>query len=293
MSTLQVLVGPLTSEFIPAGTCVSQGIQVVRYISNQTQGYNYYLTAGPGTADCFPSSQFPSAGSYYSPGRCPSGYSAACTATGGNSVGNATETTVTCCPLMPYRFECNTRPVGSDWGVFADCTTSTSTLEVDLDVIGAVPTSKLAGSSRDASGNPILTHAVINGYGIEVRWQQTDEALIFGATTASTASSTASNPNPPAMTTQMESSSRLNREAIAGIVVGLVVGALILLGVVVMIVRSKRKRRMKTTNRGTFNDGGSHHGVYSYGCYSKAGTASRANVTEYGTCDTKSLGTSS
>lgn len=93
------LVGSLTSEFIPAGTCVSQGLQVVRYISDAELGYNYYLTAGPGTSTCFPSSQFPSSGSYYSPGRCPSGYSAACTRTGGNSVGNAVETTVTCCPM--------------------------------------------------------------------------------------------------------------------------------------------------------------------------------------------------
>lgn len=93
------LVGSLTSEFIPAGTYVSQGLQVVRYISDQTQGYNYYLTAGPGVSTCFPSSRFPFSGSYYSPGRCPSGYYAACTRTGGNSVGDAIETTVTCCPM--------------------------------------------------------------------------------------------------------------------------------------------------------------------------------------------------
>ncbi|RWA08385.1 hypothetical protein EKO27_g6724 [Xylaria grammica] len=233
MSTLQGLVGPLTSEFIPAGTC--PGLEP-RTVSLQA---NFH----PQGASILPEDVRRGIPQHV---RRP----------------EATPSATRQRQQMPYRFECNTRPVGSDWGVFADCTTSTSTLEVGLDVIGAVPTSKLAGSSRDASGNPILTHAVINGYGIEVRWQQTDEALLFGATTASTASPTAWNSNPPAMTTQTESSSRPNAGAIAGIVVGSVIGALILLGIVVMIVRSKRKRRMKTANQGTFNHGGSHHEVY-------------------------------
>ncbi|GAW25697.1 hypothetical protein SAMD00023353_1101170 [Rosellinia necatrix] len=165
-------------------------------------------------------------------------------------MGNAIETTVTCCPMMPYRFECNTNAVGSDWGVFADCTTSTSTLEVGLDVIGAVPTSKLVGSSRDASGNPILTHAIINGYGIQVRWQQTDEALLFGITTPSTLSSTTTlDSSPPTMTAKTASSSHPNSGTIAGIAVGAVAGILILLGIVILIVRSKRKRIPEVANR--------------------------------------------
>ncbi|KAI0965891.1 hypothetical protein F4678DRAFT_451173 [Xylaria arbuscula] len=150
---------------------------------------------------------------------------------------------------MPYSFECNTKPVGGDWGIFADCTTSTSTLEVDLDVIGAVPTSKLAGSDRDASGNPILTHAVINAYGIEVRWQQTDEAILFGTAPSSTVPPSTSNSNLPLMTGQTESSSHPNAGTIAGIVVGSVAAVLILIGILVIVVRSKRKRRLEMVNQ--------------------------------------------
>ncbi|KAI1146188.1 hypothetical protein F4825DRAFT_441446 [Nemania diffusa] len=245
------LLGPLTSEFIPAATCISQNIQVVRYVSDSSQGYNYYLTAGPGVSTCFPSSQFPSLGSYYSPGRCPSGYSAACTTTGGNSVGNATETTVTCCPMIPYAFECNIKPVGSDWGVFADCTTSTTSLEVDLDVIGAVPTSKLVGSPRDTNGNPILTQAIINGYGIQIRWQQSDEALLFStsSTTDYFLMSSSDSQTTSGQPTILPLKDEGNAGIIAGIVVGAVVGFLVLIGIVAMVIRSKRRQRQLLQNQ--------------------------------------------
>ncbi|KAI8627081.1 hypothetical protein F5Y19DRAFT_487352 [Xylariaceae sp. FL1651] len=182
--------------------------------------------------------------------------------TGGNSVGDAIETTVKCCPFLSYSFECNTKAVGSDWGVFADCTTLAFTLEVDFDVIGAVPTSKLVGSSRDAAGNPILTHAIINGYGIEVRWQQTDEALLFGRTASSTLPPTASDSSPSATTVQMANSSRPNAGLIVGIVVGSLVAVLVLLGIIVVIVRSKRRRRPKMTSQATPSHSGCNHGMH-------------------------------
>ncbi|KAI1172804.1 hypothetical protein F4777DRAFT_560211 [Nemania sp. FL0916] len=248
-STPGGLIGPLTTEFIPAATCIGQGIQVVRYVSNSAEGYDYYLTIGPGVSTCFPSSTFPLSGSYYSPGKCPSGYTTACMTTGGNSIGNAIEYTAKCCPMRPYPFECNTRPIGSDWGVFADCTTATSSFEVDLSVIGGEPDSKLVSSSSDAAGNPILDHAIINAYGMEVRWQQTDEALLFSTLPSPTTSPTGPGTSQSTMSTQMAGASRLNGGAIAGIVVGSVVGALILLGIVALAIRrSKKKQRLGTIN---------------------------------------------
>ncbi|KAI1757944.1 hypothetical protein F4782DRAFT_475782 [Xylaria castorea] len=240
-------VGPLTTEFIPAAACISQGLAVVRYSSVTTEGYDYYLLAGPTANSCFPSSQFPSYGSYYSPGRCPSGYSAACSQTGGNSVGNATETTVTCCPMAPYALECNSQSVGGDWGVIGDCTTTTSTLEVDLSIIGAVPSSKLTGSSRDVSGNPILTTPTINGYGIQVRWQETDESLLFSST--SSTPGTTSNPSQPAATSQGVPPKHPNAGEIAGIVVGAVFGVIILLALVVGLIWLKRSQRAKAESQ--------------------------------------------
>ncbi|KAI0553260.1 hypothetical protein F4679DRAFT_502035 [Xylaria curta] len=250
-------IGSLTTEFIPAASCISQGLAVVRYSSISTEGYDYYLLAGPTANSCFPSSQFPSYGSYYSPGKCPSGYSAACTQTGGNSVGNATETTVTCCPMTPYALKCNSQSVGGDWGVFADCTTSTSTLEVDFSIIGAVPSSKLTGSSHDASGNPILTKPIINGYGIQVRWQETDESLLFSS--ISSTSATMSNPSEPTTASQGAQSNHLNGGEIAGIVIGVVFGVIIILALIVRIIWLKRSQRAKaepqTTNNYTDHNG--------------------------------------
>ncbi|KAI1303825.1 hypothetical protein F5Y03DRAFT_359192 [Xylaria venustula] len=232
MSPPEGLVGSLTSEFTPPATCLGQGIQTFQYyISDQTHHsmhFNHYLTVGPGAAACFPSNKFPYSGSYYSPGRCPSGYSAACTTTGENSVDNAIETTVTCCPLIPYSFKCNTKPIGGDWGAFTDCITSTSTLEVDQNMV---------------------TNAVINAYGIEVRWQQTDEAILFSITSSSTVAPSTSHSNLPTMTDQTESSLNRNAGTIAGIVVGSVAAVLILIGILVMVARLKRKRRLGVVNQ--------------------------------------------
>ncbi|KAI1262557.1 hypothetical protein F5Y18DRAFT_153433 [Xylariaceae sp. FL1019] len=245
-----MLVGPLTNEFIPPASCISQGLGVVRY--STTGDYDYYLTAGPGASNCFPSSQFPSLSSYYSPGRCPSGYSGACTNTGGNSAGDAVETTVTCCPIMPYTFTCNSDNVGEDWGVFGDCVTTTSALTVDLSIIGAVPTSKLTDSSYDDDGNPILTSPTMNAYGIEIRWQATDEEVLGITSSSSSTSSSGSSSgsssltsSPSTSTTSASSGSSggLKGGAIAGVVIGALVGLLALLAVAFFIFRSKRKQR--------------------------------------------------
>ncbi|KAI0157730.1 hypothetical protein GGR57DRAFT_460764 [Xylariaceae sp. FL1272] len=250
-----MLVGPLTNEFIPPASCISQGLGIVRY--STTGDYDYYLTVGPGASQCFPSSQFPSLSSYYSPGRCPSGYSGACTTTGGNSAGDAVETTVTCCPIMPYTFTCNNDNVGEDWGVFGHCVTTTSTLTVDYSIIGAVPSSKLTDSSYDDDGNPILTSPTMNAYGIEIRWQSTDEKVL-GITSTSTSISTSSSgssssspttstSSPSTSATSSASSGGLKGGAIAGIVIGALVAVLAVIAIVFFIFRSKRKRRAQET----------------------------------------------
>ncbi|KAH9893078.1 hypothetical protein F4778DRAFT_784535 [Xylariomycetidae sp. FL2044] len=250
-----MLVGSLTSTFYPPAACVSHGLQVIMFRSGTSQDdYHYYLTVGPGaaglgTASCFPSSQFPSSGNYYSPGICPSGYSAACTLTGGNADGNSPGSTVTCCRAASFSLACNTQSVGVDWGVFADCTTQAPTLTVAQSVIGAVPTFKLTDSSRDLAGNLILTNAVVNGYGIEVRWQQTDEALLFGTAQSSSGLSsipTATSSSLPAETAgKSVTPSNHGTGVIAGAVLGSVVGSILLIGLAVVKWRSKKKQEWK------------------------------------------------
>ncbi|KAI0193452.1 hypothetical protein F4808DRAFT_464802 [Astrocystis sublimbata] len=265
------LLGPLTTQFIPPGSCVSQSLTIIRYRSDSSADYNYYLTAGPGVSTCFPSSRFPASGLYYSPGRCPSDYVEACTMTGGNSFGNATETTVNCCPRMPYSFACNSDAVGSDWGIFADCTTSVATLEVDSDFFAGLPVSKSSEITVATNSKLVLTSAVINGYAIQVRWQETDEAALFGSQSSPTASATSTSnrrqsptSTPTSMPTSMPTVARAG--TIAGIVIGSVAGAVLLVGVVLLLIRSKRKKLGRqthiagpTTDAGTVAD--KQHGI--------------------------------
>ncbi|KAI0827818.1 hypothetical protein F5Y06DRAFT_302425 [Hypoxylon sp. FL0890] len=242
-------IGPLTTTFTPPADCLSQGVGIARY--STAESYNYYLTAGPSHSTCFPSSSFPVLSSYYSPGICPYGYSAACSYRNTYSFGSTTETTVTCCPTSLFSFDCNTKPVGTDWGVFADCTATTSDVTIVETIATAIPSSKFSTVSYDSSGDAILNGSVIvNGYGIQVRWQSTDEAL-WSTSPRSTSSITSTIPSAtstasqtPLPTAQIHTaSSSLSTGAIVGACIGAIAGFAILVGIVIWIVQSKRKKR--------------------------------------------------
>ncbi|KAI1141739.1 hypothetical protein F5Y05DRAFT_373640 [Hypoxylon sp. FL0543] len=240
--------GSLTTTFIPPADCLNQGVGIARY--STAGSYNYYLTAGPAASSCFPNSTFPGVSNYYSPGVCPFGYSVACSTRNPLSTGGATETTAICCPTSLFSFGCNTAPVGTDWGVLAECTATTSDVTILATIATAIPSSKFSAASSDASGDAILNGSVIvNGYGVQVRWQSTDEALWNTSPTSSSsipsaipsATTTASQTSLP--TAQINTSSRLSTGAIVGACIGAVAGFAILAGIVIWIVRSKRSRR--------------------------------------------------
>lgn len=102
--------GPLTTTFTaPASCATATGLYQIWSSSSSSRSGDgegatatYHYEQGPlaSLASCFPSgydAAATGAGAYYSPGLCPSGYTAACSSTGVVSA-TATETAFTCCP---------------------------------------------------------------------------------------------------------------------------------------------------------------------------------------------------
>lgn len=88
--------GPLTTTFTapPAACETATGLYQVWDAADA-----YYYEQGPlaSLTTCYPDGYDPVPEQYYSPGLCPSGYTAACSSTDVVSA-TATETAYTCCP---------------------------------------------------------------------------------------------------------------------------------------------------------------------------------------------------
>lgn len=87
-------IGPLTTTFTAPSSCATATGLYQIWPSHGT----YYYQQGPllSRPECYPSGYEAEPSQYYSPGVCPSGYTAACSSA--NAVETATETAYTCCP---------------------------------------------------------------------------------------------------------------------------------------------------------------------------------------------------
>ena len=97
----------LTTTFTPAASCLASSNVWEIHFTTAGAGafdtYLYYLQGPPRTSDCLPENYDPVTTAYYSPGICPSGYTAACSYA--NTLGSLTETTLTCCPRYEFSME--------------------------------------------------------------------------------------------------------------------------------------------------------------------------------------------
>lgn len=87
--------GPLTTTFTAPPSCATAtGLYQI-----WSEADSYYYEQGPllSRTDCYPSGYDASPSQYYSPGLCPTGYTAACSSTDVLSK-SVTETAYTCCP---------------------------------------------------------------------------------------------------------------------------------------------------------------------------------------------------
>ncbi|KAI1781476.1 hypothetical protein F4818DRAFT_451529 [Hypoxylon cercidicola] len=244
--------GPLTTLFIPQLDCLDQDVQFVYSIADNN---SYYLTAGPGTATCFPSGQQPNLTNYYSPGRCPQGYTTACSHVDIHTRVSSTETIATCCPSV-FSFGCATDTAGPNWGVLAQCTTTTSAFVISaLDALDMPSYVFSSSASTNSDGNVILESPIINGWGLQIRWQSTDEALLGLTSSTSTitldesTAPTLSTPTsiPTSTTPPAEPAVTLTAGATAGICIGAIVGTVLLVGSVWRLFLVKRRQRRQQT----------------------------------------------
>lgn len=89
--------GPLTTTFTAPSSCAT-ATGLYQIWSSDSSSYHYEQGPLATMAACFPSGYDSGAKQqYYSPGLCPSGYTAACSSTEVVSA-TATETAYTCCP---------------------------------------------------------------------------------------------------------------------------------------------------------------------------------------------------
>ena len=167
-------IGPLSTTFTaPSGACAtSTGIHIVHCDpSNPTDGCTWWAEGPlmPEGADCYPKGFSPSMAPapYYSPGVCPSGYTAACTSR--NTIDTLTETVYTCCPTaLGYTYQCIRGPQYY-WQTWLPCT-------ISLFGSGTMtfPSATFIDGKRTMVTSLTNTEVGIGAYGIEVRYQAKD-----------------------------------------------------------------------------------------------------------------------
>ncbi|CAI6254987.1 unnamed protein product [Periconia digitata] len=92
--------GALTTQFTPAPSCLaSSAYWLLRTSSTTSHEYNFFGQPLDRAEDCYPPNYNPASTAYYSPAKCPSGYSAA---TGTTKIisETLTETAEVCCPTI-------------------------------------------------------------------------------------------------------------------------------------------------------------------------------------------------
>ncbi|KAK4106967.1 hypothetical protein N658DRAFT_491587 [Parathielavia hyrcaniae] len=274
--------GALTTTFTPPASCaLSTGIHIVG-CGDACVWWAEGPLNSPAASACYPSSYDPSLGHYYSPGVCPSGYTAACTSR--RTSGDVTETIQTCCPTaLGYAYHCDqpTFPWQSSLACNVYMSDPTSTFDF------ATVTSIRDG--RTVITSTARTEVGIGAYGVEIRFQARDFASSTETTattspsatdtstsastpatastplptpatddgsTSTTASSTANtntNTNTNAnddSTSSSSSNSGLSAAASAGIGVGAAIGTLLILGLGIFFGRRSVQRRKREAGAG-------------------------------------------
>ncbi|KAI1454785.1 hypothetical protein F4805DRAFT_477279 [Annulohypoxylon moriforme] len=230
--------GPLTTTFTPAPECteVISGIIFTQTGTDGNTTTHKYHSLGPNnTSECYPSA-FQATSAFYSPGRCPSGWSSAC-----GSVYIASETiattTATCCP---YGYTCKQAADETDTWSTLLCSTAIESL-----VNVTVP-----DDTHQYTKVTQLSHIMVNAAAITVLWQQTDfvTSETSLSTTPQVVSSSPTIPLPTSSdTSPTDGDTGLSTNAQIGIGTGAGLGSLLLLliGSVVGMAFWWRRKKMR------------------------------------------------
>ncbi|KAH8159726.1 hypothetical protein CIB48_g8517 [Xylaria polymorpha] len=165
MDTGLTNLGPLPTNFAVNSNCARDLNDVYKYYT--TPGSSYFLLQGPvEQTSCYPSSYTANSKQYYSPARCPTGFTSACESH--NSAGTIDETVVRCCPTQS-KFVCRTQAT-YDWEETLGCVNPQ-----DSATMTAWTVSQVSGGQTSFT---TYTNAIggVNAYQIQVGFQSTDFA---------------------------------------------------------------------------------------------------------------------
>ncbi|RYC59900.1 hypothetical protein CHU98_g6309 [Xylaria longipes] len=225
--------GPLPTDFTIAANCASELDDKYLLHTSVDDRNAYYLLRGPlDQTTCYLSGYTANTEQYYSPGRCPTGFTAPCQST--NRAGTVEETVLTCCPTQG-NYICQT-DINHPWEMTQGCVSKFTATSVELIVsdVSSQVTSRVTATFGDGDA--------INAYSIQVRYQSTD----FISTLSSSSpviSSIAIETHPPTNTPH-NTNANVNR-AIPGIIVGAIAAFLIAIGAVFLLVRRRYRQRQQ------------------------------------------------
>ncbi|KAI8944609.1 hypothetical protein F4801DRAFT_585248 [Xylaria longipes] len=225
--------GPLPTDFTIAANCASELDDKYLLHTSVDDRNAYYLLRGPlDQTTCYLSGYTANTEQYYSPGRCPTGFTAPCQST--NRAGTIEETVLTCCPTQG-NYICQT-DINHPWEMTQGCVSKFTATSVELIVsdVSSQVTSRVTATFGDGDA--------INAYSIQVRYQSTD----FISTLSSSSpviSSIAIETHPPTNTPH-NTNANVNR-AIPGIIVGAIAAFLIAIGAVFLLVRRRYRQRQQ------------------------------------------------
>ncbi|GAW18958.1 hypothetical protein ANO14919_084420 [Xylariales sp. No.14919] len=233
--------GPLPTNFAIASSCAKE-LDDVYKVYTSFDGW-YYLLQGPvDQTSCYPSSYAANSKQYYSPARCPTGFTSACQSQ--NVAGTATETVLRCCPTHA-KFECQTT-ASYGWEETLGCInpqdSSTTTVWTVTQVSSGL--TALTTYTNVAGG--------INAYQIQVGFQSTDFASSTSTsrttkagakpTSGTSTGGTSSNNNSSSSSKKKGRKGGISGGAIAGIVIGAIAGFLAVVGLIWSIIRRRRRQ---------------------------------------------------
>ncbi|KAI1125689.1 hypothetical protein F5Y10DRAFT_246607 [Nemania abortiva] len=234
--------GPLPTDFTIAANCADELDVIYKVHSSTVYTGDYFLLQGPlEQTTCYPNGYAGNTEQYYSPARCPTGFTAPCQSS--NVAGTVTETVLTCCPTQA-NFVCQTT-FKYPWNSGLGCNSlvggsgTTWTVSEVSDGVTSLVTSTFGSTDG------------LNAYSIQVRYQSTDfiSTPTPTTTTPQNAPSTSTSQTQSVETSPTTSSDQSNISG--GTIAGIVVGVIATILVIVALITAPRliRRRQAAKDR--------------------------------------------
>ncbi|KAJ8131621.1 hypothetical protein O1611_g2003 [Lasiodiplodia mahajangana] len=221
--------GPLPTDFLTSSGCES-ALQSIYYVDN-----NYLVQGNIDQLTCYPNGYVGNTQQYYSPARCPSGFTQACS--GINRINTLEETINICCPTQ-RPFVCQSTS-SLDWESTLGCVSQNTRVQT-LDVVVA----------SDGSTTPYTVRVgAIGAYSIQVRYQSTDfisstsSTIPIAPTPITTSSTNTSTDGSRGLTVGNNNNGGISTGAAVGITIGAIAGFLTVTAIIWYLVKQKLRRR--------------------------------------------------